>query len=222
MAVLVRCTGPDHIVLRTRDPVASCAWYQRTLGLAPVRLDEFRAGKQHPDTSTRALPHAGPRPPPPTLSFTHTHTGKVPFPSARVSPTFVIGACCAVCCECVRVHPLAHVPSSLRYTPPTTTATTTGHACRACAAPTRFLQGSGRRRRRRRTARRRLRRTPPHGCVQRARPSLDAAVSAGHSCTHLCMRPCNCTRRLRPLLPVRGRGRHRGRACAAGSGGHRG
>lgn len=52
--------GPDHIVLRCSDPVASVLWYQNTLGLQPVRLEEFKAGK-------------------------------VPFPSVRVSPTFLIG-----------------------------------------------------------------------------------------------------------------------------------
>lgn len=38
-------TGPDHIVLRVQDPVKSVQWYSDTLGLQPVRLDEYQAGE---------------------------------------------------------------------------------------------------------------------------------------------------------------------------------
>lgn len=37
-------SGLDHIVLRCRDIETTLAWYQRHLGLAPVRADEWRAG----------------------------------------------------------------------------------------------------------------------------------------------------------------------------------
>lgn len=35
----------DHIVLEVADAETSAAFYQEVVGLAPVRLDEFRAGK---------------------------------------------------------------------------------------------------------------------------------------------------------------------------------
>lgn len=35
----------DHVVLEVRDPEASIAFYRGTLGLEPVRLKEYRAGK---------------------------------------------------------------------------------------------------------------------------------------------------------------------------------
>jgi catechol 2,3-dioxygenase-like lactoylglutathione lyase family enzyme len=35
----------DHVVLEVADPERSAAFYIDVLGLAPVRLDEFRAGK---------------------------------------------------------------------------------------------------------------------------------------------------------------------------------
>ena len=35
----------DHVVLETADPVASVRFYERILAFAPVRLDEFVAGK---------------------------------------------------------------------------------------------------------------------------------------------------------------------------------
>ncbi|MFE7270710.1 VOC family protein [Streptomyces sp. NPDC057623] len=38
-------TRLDHVVLWVRDPAASAAFYQETLGLAPVRLTEFIAGE---------------------------------------------------------------------------------------------------------------------------------------------------------------------------------
>lgn len=41
----VQVTGVDHIVLRVRDPVASVEWYGNKLGLPPVRLEEYKAGK---------------------------------------------------------------------------------------------------------------------------------------------------------------------------------
>jgi catechol 2,3-dioxygenase-like lactoylglutathione lyase family enzyme len=34
----------DHIVLEVADPERSAAFYQEVVGLAPVRLDEYRAG----------------------------------------------------------------------------------------------------------------------------------------------------------------------------------
>ncbi|MFE9024101.1 VOC family protein [Streptomyces sp. NPDC007808] len=38
-------TRLDHVVLWVRDPVASAEFYDKTLGLAPVRLAEFIAGE---------------------------------------------------------------------------------------------------------------------------------------------------------------------------------
>lgn len=35
----------DHVVLWTKDPRASMDFYSRVVGLAPVRFDEFEAGK---------------------------------------------------------------------------------------------------------------------------------------------------------------------------------
>lgn len=35
----------DHVVLEVADPARSVAFYQEVVGLAPVRIDEFRAGK---------------------------------------------------------------------------------------------------------------------------------------------------------------------------------
>jgi catechol 2,3-dioxygenase-like lactoylglutathione lyase family enzyme len=40
----VRVVGLDHIVLRVADVERSLAFYMATLGLAPVRLEEWRAG----------------------------------------------------------------------------------------------------------------------------------------------------------------------------------
>lgn len=37
-------TGIDHLVLRVGDVETSVAWYGEHLGLAPERLDEWRAG----------------------------------------------------------------------------------------------------------------------------------------------------------------------------------
>jgi catechol 2,3-dioxygenase-like lactoylglutathione lyase family enzyme len=42
----------DHIVLEVRDPEASARFYKSLLGLAPVRLKEYRAG-QVPFVSAR-------------------------------------------------------------------------------------------------------------------------------------------------------------------------
>ncbi|WP_344046737.1 VOC family protein [Streptomyces thermoalcalitolerans] len=40
-------SGPrlDHVVLWVRDPVAAAGFYEKTVGLEPLRLDEFAAGK---------------------------------------------------------------------------------------------------------------------------------------------------------------------------------
>ncbi|WP_217207586.1 VOC family protein [Streptomyces sp. AC550_RSS872] len=38
-------TRLDHVVLWVSDPAASAAFYQETLGLAPVRITEFIAGE---------------------------------------------------------------------------------------------------------------------------------------------------------------------------------
>jgi catechol 2,3-dioxygenase-like lactoylglutathione lyase family enzyme len=35
----------DHVVLEVRDPEASVSFYRTVLGLRPVRLEEYRAGK---------------------------------------------------------------------------------------------------------------------------------------------------------------------------------
>lgn len=40
----LRITGFDHIVLRCHDVETTLAWYVDVLGLAPVRVDEWRAG----------------------------------------------------------------------------------------------------------------------------------------------------------------------------------
>jgi catechol 2,3-dioxygenase-like lactoylglutathione lyase family enzyme len=37
--------GFDHLVLRCADVEATLAWYVEQLGLAPVRVDEWRAGE---------------------------------------------------------------------------------------------------------------------------------------------------------------------------------
>ncbi len=44
-APAVTVTGFDHLVLRCRDIETTLAWYQDNLGLAPVRLEEWRSGK---------------------------------------------------------------------------------------------------------------------------------------------------------------------------------
>lgn len=41
----VAVTGFDHLVLRCADIERTLAWYQDQLGLQPVRLDEWRAGR---------------------------------------------------------------------------------------------------------------------------------------------------------------------------------
>lgn len=40
-----KVVGFDHLVLRCADVEASLAWYLDKLGLAPVRVDEWRAGE---------------------------------------------------------------------------------------------------------------------------------------------------------------------------------
>lgn len=41
----LRVTELDHIVLRCRDVEATLAWYVEVLGLAPDRVEEWRAGE---------------------------------------------------------------------------------------------------------------------------------------------------------------------------------
>ena len=48
----MRITGLDHIVVNCTDVERSLAWYTGTLGLAPVRVEEWRAG-QAPFPSVR-------------------------------------------------------------------------------------------------------------------------------------------------------------------------
>jgi catechol 2,3-dioxygenase-like lactoylglutathione lyase family enzyme len=40
----MRVTDLDHLVLNCADPERSLRWYTDTLGLEPVRVDEWRAG----------------------------------------------------------------------------------------------------------------------------------------------------------------------------------
>jgi catechol 2,3-dioxygenase-like lactoylglutathione lyase family enzyme len=47
----------DHVVLWTDDPLRAAEFYERVVGLAPVRLAEFRAG-QAPFPSMRISPTA--------------------------------------------------------------------------------------------------------------------------------------------------------------------
>jgi len=49
-------TGFDHLVLKCADVEVSLAWYCTRLGLAPVRVDEWRAGTA-PFPSVRVSPH---------------------------------------------------------------------------------------------------------------------------------------------------------------------
>jgi catechol 2,3-dioxygenase-like lactoylglutathione lyase family enzyme len=60
-ALSVKVVEIDHIVLRVKDPVASVEWYCRNFGLKPDRLEDYKAQKPG-----------------------------VPFPSVRVTPTFLI------------------------------------------------------------------------------------------------------------------------------------
>lgn len=41
---MIQITAMDHIVLRVSDVERSLRWYTEQLGLAPVRVDEWRAG----------------------------------------------------------------------------------------------------------------------------------------------------------------------------------
>jgi catechol 2,3-dioxygenase-like lactoylglutathione lyase family enzyme len=52
----VRVTGLDHIVLTCADVERSLAWYRDRLGLAPVRVDEWRSGEA-PFPSVRVDDH---------------------------------------------------------------------------------------------------------------------------------------------------------------------
>ncbi len=40
----IQITGFDHLVLRCADVERALAWYVEVLGLAPVRVDEWRSG----------------------------------------------------------------------------------------------------------------------------------------------------------------------------------
>lgn len=44
----IKVLGVDHIVLRVKDVQRSVDWYQRVLGLAPVRLAEWQVGRLDP------------------------------------------------------------------------------------------------------------------------------------------------------------------------------
>lgn len=61
-----RITGFDHLVLRCADVETTLAWYRDELGLAPVRVDEWRAGaapfpsvRVSPDTIIDLVPATG-------------------------------------------------------------------------------------------------------------------------------------------------------------------
>ena len=45
MEPMIRVTELDHIVLRCSDVERTLAWYTGMLGLAPVRLDDWRRGE---------------------------------------------------------------------------------------------------------------------------------------------------------------------------------
>jgi catechol 2,3-dioxygenase-like lactoylglutathione lyase family enzyme len=53
--VAVRVTGFDHVVLAVADVERSLAWYSDVVGLAPVRVDEWRRGEA-PFPSVRVSP----------------------------------------------------------------------------------------------------------------------------------------------------------------------
>jgi catechol 2,3-dioxygenase-like lactoylglutathione lyase family enzyme len=53
---VVRVTGLDHIVLNCTDVERSITWYCDRLGLTPVRVDEWRAGRA-PFPSVRVDDH---------------------------------------------------------------------------------------------------------------------------------------------------------------------
>ena len=74
----VKVTGFDHIVLAVQDVERSLAWYCGELGLAGVRVEEWRAGKV-PFPSVRVddttiidfIPRAAPQDPAPTKNLDH-------------------------------------------------------------------------------------------------------------------------------------------------------
>jgi catechol 2,3-dioxygenase-like lactoylglutathione lyase family enzyme len=53
---MVHVTALDHIVVNCTDVETSLAWYTSALGLAPVRVDEWRAGHA-PFPSVRVTEH---------------------------------------------------------------------------------------------------------------------------------------------------------------------
>lgn len=89
----LRVTDVDHVVLNVADAERSLTFYVGELGLAPVRIEEWRRGE-------------------------------VPFPSVRVTPTFIVDlletARTGVNQDhlCLTVHPvdLAAVAASGRFT----------------------------------------------------------------------------------------------------------
>ncbi|MDT0343912.1 VOC family protein [Streptomyces litchfieldiae] len=52
----MRVTGFDHLVLNTVDPERALEFYCGTLGLEPVRVEQWRAGEV-PFPSVRVSPH---------------------------------------------------------------------------------------------------------------------------------------------------------------------
>lgn len=53
---IVEVVGFDHLVLRCADVATTLAWYVDVLGLAPVRVEAWRAGEV-PFPSVRVDPH---------------------------------------------------------------------------------------------------------------------------------------------------------------------
>lgn len=41
----MQLVGPDHVVIVTPDPETLVAWYVETLGVEPLRLEEWRRGE---------------------------------------------------------------------------------------------------------------------------------------------------------------------------------
>ncbi len=85
------------MVLRSADPVASVEWWTRNFGLEPLRVRHLRlqrcscdSSKLHPSLPLRP---GNITPPPPRQihqQVSDYQAGKVPFPSVRVSGSFLI------------------------------------------------------------------------------------------------------------------------------------